>query len=71
MPTVLHPVLVADIGTIFWLCARRFFMWDKALKLGDARQVGTLSYITPLASTSLLMLCRAALFLGALDWPQP
>jgi hypothetical protein len=46
-------------------------MWDKALKLGDARQVGTLSYITPLASTSLLMLCRAALLPGALDWPQP
>ena len=33
-----------------------FFMWDKALKLGDARQIGILSYITPLASTSLLVL---------------
>lgn len=32
-----------------------FFMWDKALKLGDARQIGILSYITPLASTALLM----------------
>lgn len=32
-----------------------FFLWDKALKLGDARQIGVLSYITPLASTALLM----------------
>lgn len=32
-----------------------FFLWDKALKLGDARHIGILSYITPLASTSLLM----------------
>lgn len=33
-----------------------FFLWDKALKLGDARQIGILSYITPLLSTTLLML---------------
>ncbi|HSI54989.1 MAG TPA: DMT family transporter [Ramlibacter sp.] len=33
-----------------------FFLWDKALKLGDPRQIGILSYITPLASTVLLML---------------
>lgn len=32
-----------------------FFLWDKALKLGDPRQIGILSYITPLASTALLM----------------
>ena len=32
-----------------------FFLWDKALKLGDARQIGILSYITPLASTALLV----------------
>jgi drug/metabolite transporter (DMT)-like permease len=33
-----------------------FFLWDKALKRGDPRQIGILSYITPLASTVLLML---------------
>ncbi|HEY0885874.1 MAG TPA: DMT family transporter [Ramlibacter sp.] len=33
-----------------------FFLWDKALKLGDPRQIGILSYLTPLASTLLLML---------------
>ena len=32
-----------------------FFLWDKALKLGDPRHVGLLSYFTPLASTALLM----------------
>ena len=32
-----------------------FFVWDMALKRGDARQIGILSYITPLASTSLLL----------------
>lgn len=33
-----------------------FFLWDKALKGGDARQIGILSYLTPLSSTALLML---------------
>lgn len=33
-----------------------FFLWDKALKSGDARQIGILSYLTPLGSTALLML---------------
>jgi drug/metabolite transporter (DMT)-like permease len=33
-----------------------FFLWDRALKLGDARQIGVLSYITPLASTGLLVI---------------
>jgi len=32
-----------------------FFLWDRALKLGDPRQIGILSYLTPLASTLLLI----------------
>jgi drug/metabolite transporter (DMT)-like permease len=32
-----------------------FFLWDRALKLGDPRQIGILSYLTPLLSTALLM----------------
>jgi drug/metabolite transporter (DMT)-like permease len=32
-----------------------FFLWDKALKGGDARHIGILSYLTPLASTALLI----------------
>jgi drug/metabolite transporter (DMT)-like permease len=33
-----------------------FFVWDIALKRGDARQIGILSYLTPLGSTALLLL---------------
>lgn len=32
-----------------------FFLWDAALKKGDARQIGVLAYLTPLLSTLLLM----------------
>ena len=39
-----------------------FFMWDKALKLGDARHIGILSYVTPLASTALLILVSGRAF---------
>lgn len=31
-----------------------FYLWDKALKLGDARRIGILSYLTPLLSTAAL-----------------
>lgn len=33
-----------------------FFLWDRALKTGDPRRIGILSYLTPLASTLLLSL---------------
>lgn len=32
-----------------------FYAWDKALKTGEARQIGILSYLTPLLSTVLLL----------------
>jgi drug/metabolite transporter (DMT)-like permease len=38
-----------------------FFLWDAALKNGDARKIGILSYITPLASTVLLLLATGRL----------
>lgn len=41
-----------------------FFLWDKALKLGDARHIGILSYLTPLLSTVMLMLVTSR----ALTW---
>ncbi|KUM02515.1 DMT family transporter [Chromobacterium subtsugae] len=31
-----------------------FFLWERALKHGDPRQIGSLSYVTPLLSTLLL-----------------
>jgi len=53
-----------------------FYLWDRALKTGDPRRIGILSYLTPLASTVLLMLvtgrsltpwiaAAAALIIGA------
>ncbi len=35
-----------------------FFLWDKALKLGDPRSIGVLAFLTPLASTTLLLVVR-------------
>jgi drug/metabolite transporter (DMT)-like permease len=42
-----------------------FFLWDKALKTGDARHIGILSYLTPLLSTSMLLWVSGR----ALTWP--
>ncbi|NPC59245.1 DMT family transporter [Caenimonas soli] len=67
-------VLVAIMG--LGPLGAAFFLWDKAVKLGDPRHIGILSYITPLASTLLLMLvsgrpltwsiaAAAALIIGA------
>ena len=53
-----------------------FYLWDAALKLGDARQIGVLSFITPLLSTTILLAVKgqtpdlsivlsAALIIGA------
>jgi drug/metabolite transporter (DMT)-like permease len=43
-----------------------FFLWDKALKLGDARQIGILSYLTPLCSTALLMVVSGRALSGSI-----
>ena len=43
-----------------------FFLWDKALKGGDARHIGILSYLTPLASTSLLVLVTGRAFTASI-----
>jgi drug/metabolite transporter (DMT)-like permease len=39
-----------------------FFLWDMALKSGDARHIGILSYLTPLASTALLVVVSGGRF---------
>ena len=41
-----------------------FFLWDAALKRGDARHIGVLSFLTPLLSTVLLLAVRG-------EWPGP
>ena len=61
-----------------------FYLWDAALKRGDARQIGLLSFLTPLLSTlgllwmrgeapSMSMVLAAALIVGAalLGSPRP
>ena len=52
--------LSARDGLLVVLCGlgplgAAFYLWDMALKRGDARQIGILSYLTPLASTALLL----------------
>ena len=47
-----------------------FFLWDRALKRGDPRQIGILSYLTPLASTLLLMLVSGRAAAGASRPPR-
>ena len=39
-----------------------FFLWDRALKDGDPRTIGILSYVTPLGSTLMLMLFTGRAF---------
>lgn len=51
-------IVVTGLGPL----GAAFFFWDKALKGGDARQIGILSYITPLASTALLVLVTGRAF---------
>ena len=55
---VYEPSLV-EWGSMFLLgvgpMGAAFFLWDRALKEGDPRIVGSLSYLTPLLSTLLLM----------------
>jgi drug/metabolite transporter (DMT)-like permease len=41
-----------------------FFLWDRGMKRGDPRLLGTLGYATPVASTLLL----AAMGEGSLTW---
>jgi len=40
-----------------------FYLWDAALKRGDARQIGVLSFLTPLLSTLGLLTLRG-------EWPS-
>lgn len=46
-------MLVAAIG--LGPMGAAFYLWDRALKTGDARMIGLLSYLTPIGSTALLL----------------
>jgi drug/metabolite transporter (DMT)-like permease len=56
-----------------------FFLWDAALKRGDARRIGLLAFLTPLLSTAVLLAVRGeapgpalvvalAMVVGAAAW---
>lgn len=59
---LLEPAVQVNAQDLPWLAlmglgplGAAFFLWDAALKCGDARQIGLLSFITPLLSTLLLL----------------
>lgn len=65
----------ADLGPRDWMLiaviglgplGAAFFLWDKALKGGDARHIGILSYLTPLASTALLVAVTGRAFTASI-----
>jgi drug/metabolite transporter (DMT)-like permease len=50
----------SDIPYLIWIGAgpmgAAFYLWDRAMKRGDPRVIGTLAYLTPLLSTLLIAL---------------
>lgn len=52
-PTVSEWLLIALLAA--GPMGAAFFLWDAALKRGDAREIGSVSFLTPLASTLLLV----------------
>jgi drug/metabolite transporter (DMT)-like permease len=61
--TLLEPAVALSLQDLMLIAAMglgplgaAFFLWDRALKTGDPRRIGILSYLTPLASTLLLAL---------------
>jgi drug/metabolite transporter (DMT)-like permease len=48
----LPPLLLIGLGPL----GAAFYLWDRALREGDPRVIGTLAYLTPLLSTLLLAL---------------
>ncbi|HXD08113.1 MAG TPA: DMT family transporter [Burkholderiaceae bacterium] len=59
----LHDVsLIAAVG--LGPMGAAFYLWDRALKLGDPRIISVISYVTPLASTVLLILVNGRGFDG-------
>ena len=55
-------VVVTGLGPL----GAAFFLWDAALKRGDPSRIGILSYLTPLASTLLLVLTSDRQLTGAI-----
>jgi drug/metabolite transporter (DMT)-like permease len=63
---MLEPAVVWQHNDVFYISAlgvgplgSAFYLWDAALKRGDVRQIGLLSFLTPLLSTLALLGMRA------------
>lgn len=61
-PTAWLAVLALGLGP----AGAAFYLWDHAVKRGDIRALGALSYATPILSTALLVACGLAQPTGAL-----
>lgn len=61
-----------DAGLLFWMglgpLGVAFYLWDAALKNGNAQQIGLLSFITPLGSTVLLLIDRQEALTPLVAW---
>ena len=67
---VLEPAVALSSGDVLLIAllglgplGGAFYLWDAALKRGDARKIGLLSFLTPLLSTLGLLCLRA-------EWPS-
>jgi drug/metabolite transporter (DMT)-like permease len=68
------PVAISwsDAGLLTWMglgpLGLAFYVWDAALKNGNAQQIGLLSFLTPLCSTLLLLIDRQEALTSVVAW---
>jgi drug/metabolite transporter (DMT)-like permease len=62
----------SDAGLLTWMglgpLGLAFYVWDAALKNGNAQQIGLLSFLTPLCSTLLLLIDRQEALTSVVAW---
>jgi len=63
---------LSDAGLLIWMglgpLGLAFYLWDAALKNGNAQQIGLLSFLTPLGSTMLLLIDRQEALTSLVAW---
>ena len=63
---------MSDAGLLAWMgigpLGLAFYLWDAALKNGNAQQIGLLSFLTPLGSTLLLLIDRQEALTSWVAW---
>ncbi len=61
-----------DAGLLTWMglgpLGLAFYLWDAALKNGNAQHIGLLSFLTPLCSTLLLLIDRQEALTSVVAW---